>query len=105
SLAHTRHPLLSSLPLHAALPILLRRLHVQGDVALAGILVEQLIGQTFSVREGVAEQQAPPAALQDQRAADLALAFLGQARLQALDRKSTRLNSSHVKISYAVFCL
>src|SRR5690606_41679985 len=24
---------------------------------------------------------------------------------QILDRKSTRLNSSHVKISYAVFCL
>src|SRR5690606_35932863 len=24
---------------------------------------------------------------------------------KALDRKSTRLNSSHVKISYAVFCL
>src|SRR5207302_2400276 len=29
------------------------------------------------------------------------LAFEGQGR----DRKSTRLNSSHVKISYAVFCL
>src|SRR5690606_16693006 len=28
-----------------------------------------------------------------------------QLLLQALDRKSTRLNSSHVKISYAVFCL
>src|SRR5690606_41719867 len=27
------------------------------------------------------------------------------AREAALDRKSTRLNSSHVKISYAVFCL
>src|SRR5690606_41086261 len=26
-------------------------------------------------------------------------------RTFALDRKSTRLNSSHVKISYAVFCL
>src|SRR5690606_39820530 len=26
-------------------------------------------------------------------------------RLNVLDRKSTRLNSSHVKISYAVFCL
>src|SRR5690606_40243254 len=26
-------------------------------------------------------------------------------RLAFLDRKSTRLNSSHVKISYAVFCL
>src|SRR6266511_498910 len=25
--------------------------------------------------------------------------------LRQLDRKSTRLNSSHVKISYAVFCL
>src|SRR5690554_7097119 len=25
--------------------------------------------------------------------------------LAALDRKSTRLNSSHVRISYAVFCL
>src|SRR5438874_6302869 len=25
--------------------------------------------------------------------------------LEALDRKSTRLNSSHVEISYAVFCL
>src|SRR5690606_42143319 len=27
------------------------------------------------------------------------------AHLQPVDRKSTRLNSSHVKISYAVFCL
>src|SRR5690606_41032422 len=26
-------------------------------------------------------------------------------RIQHIDRKSTRLNSSHVKISYAVFCL
>src|SRR5436309_5048593 len=29
----------------------------------------------------------------------------GAARWLARDRKSTRLNSSHVKISYAVFCL
>src|SRR5690606_14298057 len=29
----------------------------------------------------------------------------GRARGGGLDRKSTRLNSSHVKISYAVFCL
>src|SRR5690606_41729674 len=28
-----------------------------------------------------------------------------QRRGEAQDRKSTRLNSSHVKISYAVFCL
>src|SRR5436309_7474510 len=36
-------------------------------------------------------------ALPRRRAADLAA--------RARDRKSTRLNSSHVKISYAVFCL
>src|SRR5690606_39525747 len=29
----------------------------------------------------------------------------GQSATLRLDRKSTRLNSSHVKISYAVFCL
>src|SRR5438309_11424918 len=29
----------------------------------------------------------------------------GEARAAALDRKSTRLNSSHSSISYAVFCL
>src|SRR5699024_12022409 len=31
--------------------------------------------------------------------------FNGWDRLQKEDRKSTRLNSSHVSISYAVFCL
>src|SRR5690606_41714972 len=40
---------------------------------------------------------------------DLAGKRKGQQRHEAvgfhLDRKSTRLNSSHVKISYAVFCL
>src|SRR3712207_7445413 len=29
----------------------------------------------------------------------------GEARREARDRKSTRLNSSHANISYAVFCL
>src|SRR5690606_3020367 len=33
------------------------------------------------------------------------LAHRTDPRAEALDRKSTRLNSSHVKISYAVFCL
>src|SRR5690606_41042380 len=28
-----------------------------------------------------------------------------ESKLETVDRKSTRLNSSHVKISYAVFCL
>src|SRR5438477_8856977 len=29
----------------------------------------------------------------------------GSAQIKAKDRKSTRLNSSHMSISYAVFCL
>src|SRR5690606_41678409 len=39
-------------------------------------------------------------------AADRAAAHVAhQVRADEEDRKSTRLNSSHVKISYAVFCL
>src|SRR5436305_11423999 len=33
------------------------------------------------------------------------LTSLGREGPSAIDRKSTRLNSSHVRISYAVFCL
>src|SRR3712207_7322580 len=33
------------------------------------------------------------------------LVYLKTYPLQAVDRKSTRLNSSHANISYAVFCL
>src|SRR5207302_7713805 len=37
---------------------------------------------------------------------DAEIVYAGKkAGQHALDRKSTRLNSSHVKISYAVFCL
>src|SRR3712207_7815687 len=36
---------------------------------------------------------------------DLQRVIGDEAREQALDRKSTRLNSSHANISYAVFCL
>src|SRR3712207_7173150 len=40
----------------------------------------------------------------DQRDAD-ALADVEAEDLRGVDRKSTRLNSSHANISYAVFCL
>src|SRR5690606_39658228 len=46
------------------------------------------------------------APLQNHAATGLALLLVGRVLLGvAQDRKSTRLNSSHVKISYAVFCL
>src|SRR5690606_40452062 len=37
--------------------------------------------------------------------ATVTTAATGKTARIAIDRKSTRLNSSHVKISYAVFCL
>src|SRR5690606_42106014 len=83
-----------TLSLHDALPI-------------CALGIENVVGDL----EGEAES----ARIAHQRLA-LRLARLGEqgtrlageaderARLEA-DRKSTRLNSSHVKISYAVFCL
>src|SRR5207302_9436476 len=44
-------------------------------------------------------------ALRDRRGDDRRRASRRPAANPAQDRKSTRLNSSHVKISYAVFCL
>src|SRR5690606_39621109 len=46
----------------------------------------------------------PPYGRHESRRADGAGGNTGGAELRR-DRKSTRLNSSHVKISYAVFCL
>src|SRR3989440_6265423 len=56
-------------------------------------------------RWGALEQRHPTrAGALEQGHADRGLAFRCQHRLR-LDRKSTRLNSSHDQISYAVFCL
>ena len=42
----------------------------------------------------------------DHHVAELELALAaGEELVDELDRKSTRLNSSHLRISYAVFCL
>src|SRR5207253_11231927 len=80
---------------------------------LAQGLEEQALGR-FAGNEcrarGAALEQAG-LAVEQQLALDLLgagrvtrVAFLDQDRAN-LDRKSTRLNSSHVAISYAVFCL
>src|SRR3989442_11025869 len=55
---------------------------------------------------GAELREAPDIGARDARVQDVA----DEAHLHALDppqldRKSTRLNSSHVRISYAVFCL
>src|SRR5690348_17892833 len=51
------------------------------------------------------EPSAPPASLADQVQQYLASRRPAPTVTQAPDRKSTRLNSSHPSISYAVFCL
>src|SRR5207249_9883385 len=93
-----------TLSLHDALPIL-QRAPVLRHVALA----EQAGRRQLQPRRQGLRRTAAPAAARPSRSH-------GAARLRALqarrplgaggaDRKSTRLNSSHVSISYAVFCL
>src|SRR5690606_42010596 len=71
-----------SLSLHDALPIL-----------VSGILEDEGFGTRTA-----ADSDSALAALSERRPSLVILDIW-------LDRKSTRLNSSHVKISYAVFCL
>src|SRR5690554_7484740 len=54
-------------------------------------------GGTISHQHGVGKDHAPYLPVEKGE--------LGMRAIGALDRKSTRLNSSHVRISYAVFCL
>src|SRR3712207_7302682 len=56
---------------------------------------------TFGIR--VAFQKAPPEG-QLNLPPTAGMQFFGEGRIEG-DRKSTRLNSSHANISYAVFCL
>src|SRR5690606_27046235 len=72
---------------------------------------DQEEGETGDGSEDDHRSDVPSEAVQDrvaQRAAEEDVIQGGNQRFAddgPLDRKSTRLNSSHVKISYAVFCL
>src|SRR2546426_4546259 len=56
-------------------------------------------------REHVERRLVPAIEELDQLPRNDEVRFVGDAYLAGLDRKSTRLNSSHLVISYAVFCL
>src|SRR5690625_7459231 len=81
-------PLIYTLSLHDALPIFPGQ-RLDGIVIDAGEHILQAAGSPFDH--------------------DVPVAGFGQPLSRAMrdfeDRKSTRLNSSHVAISYAVFCL
>src|SRR5690606_41216865 len=66
----------------------------------AGIPLERIRGSRSGVFVGLFIHDYAHIQLHDREAID---AYTGTGT--SIDRKSTRLNSSHVKISYAVFCL
>src|SRR5256885_8017223 len=93
-------PKISPLPLHAALPIL-------GEEQQ-----RKARGDDRPVVEGAAARLPAPGAVgllgpDEVAAADLVPVVPAEEALagEPADRKSTRLNSSHLVISYAVFCL
>src|SRR5204863_10199166 len=94
----TPPPQIYTLSLHDALPILTLRL---ADAALAQVLhlLERLDPLGNEIQAHVAPER-------DEGVDDGGGMAFGSDRVdEHLDRKSTRLNSSHVEISYAVFCL
>src|SRR5215467_15936083 len=74
--------------------------HIELDPITAGASLEsseELIGGKAGERGGLAHREVCAAAVID--------AYRLQRLHDTRDRKSTRLNSSHLVISYAVFCL
>src|SRR5690625_6160987 len=70
--------------------------------------LKQLKGLQFEPLTATASQQHDKATLFDRYSVPLFMSYAGAGLgyiLPMTDRKSTRLNSSHVAISYAVFCL
>src|SRR5690606_40753823 len=87
NVAATSH--IYTLSLHDALPIYFFRADRQrGQIAVQRVHRHAVVGGAVGKQELVEFVE-----------------FLVGKRLVEIDRKSTRLNSSHVKSSYAVFCL
>src|SRR3712207_8510253 len=79
-------------------------LHVGAPACRDAHVVEALVAAAVAQRHAVVGGLGPL----DVRAGDdlhVLLSDLAGGHLGDLDRKSTRLNSSHANISYAVFCL
>src|SRR5690606_39411098 len=92
-----------TLSLHDALPILRIQAKYERSLEVLNYLKKQGVNRTKSgIMIGLGETEDEVIeTLHDLRKVNLDVVTIGQ----YLDRKSTRLNSSHVKISYVVFCL
>src|SRR5207249_9890012 len=98
-------PPISPLSLHDALPISPRHVDVTEDLEIPGLAPARLVdlGDVAARdRAGVVDQEIGVGAFGGELVDIAAVAQIE--RVIAQDRKSTRLNSSHVSISYAVFC-
>src|SRR5690606_40726026 len=89
----------STLSLHDALPI-----YVVKGATTDSIKIRLSDGREITPLRVLADPETDVAVMPVE-ARSLVPARLGNSDELEIDRKSTRLNSSHVKISYAVFCL
>src|SRR5205085_12391599 len=96
---------IDSLSLHDALPIY----HPGGGVQRVEVGIARRVDETYLAlrhRSNPKPSGFPVAAAWEGHEGRLRRSRLGKRdRARSTDRKSTRLNSSHSQISYAVFCL
>src|SRR5699024_12180042 len=91
-------PASSTVSLHDALPISRTGVH-EAEFETADRRIRSLIAQANERANQLHHVDDTPFGWQ------LEIADVMVTDISAVDRKSTRLNSSHVSISYAVFCL
>src|SRR5690606_39431190 len=77
-----------------------------GDIRLAHLVnqAQQLVEPDRDAQLELIPRRGPTQVARPGGRSDIQIQGVGNLLTQ-IDRKSTRLNSSHVKISYAVFCL
>ena len=75
------------------------------DQAIDALLRQKMLEDIYSRMSDDEKKLFVQMALQNRSADEILQALQQQSEQIAQDRKSTRLNSSHTDISYAVFCL
>src|SRR5204863_7774871 len=93
-----------TLSLHDALPILSAKAEAYPAQLSGGQQQRVAIARALAMKPMLMLFDEPTSALDPELVGEV-LAVMKELAKSGIDRKSTRLNSSHVEISYAVFCL